>query len=219
MIWIPIEGFYRLGGHELWGTGEKFVAEIGEEIPDEHKQLSAVMLKFKSPMVGAMLGAKINNQGNVATLAFPIGTVMGDIFRKLGWMVRILEAVAYLVVFVAAGSILASIYNSMNERRREFAILRALGARRGTVFSVIVLEAGTIAALGAVAGFAVYAGVLGVAREVVQARAGVLLDLTVYHPVLVITPLAMIVLGALSGLLPAFKAYSTDVAETLVHGE
>jgi hypothetical protein len=42
-------------------------------------------------------------------------------------------------VVVAAGSILASIYNTMNERRREFAILRALGARRSTVFSAIVL--------------------------------------------------------------------------------
>jgi len=54
---------------------------------------------------------------------------------------------------VAVGSILASIYNSMNERRREIAILRALGARRTTIFSAIVLEAGAIAALGVVAGF------------------------------------------------------------------
>ena len=65
---------------------------------------------------------------------------MADLFEKIGWVNRILELVAYLVVVVAAGTILASLYNTMNERRREFAILRSLGARRSTVFSAIVPE-------------------------------------------------------------------------------
>ena len=50
-------------------------------------------------------------------------------------------------------SILASIYNSMNERRREIAILRALGAHRRIIFSAILLEAAAISTLGMVAGF------------------------------------------------------------------
>jgi putative ABC transport system permease protein len=79
---------------------------------------------------------------------------MADLFEKIGWVNRVLELVAYLVVVVAAGTILASLYNTMNERRREFAILRSLGARKGTVFSAIVLEAHH-AALGTLAGYLV----------------------------------------------------------------
>ena len=45
---------------------------------------------------------------------------------------------------------------------------------------------------------------------------GVVLDLMAWHPALVATPLGMTALGALAGLLPAFKAYSTDVASNLV---
>ena len=73
---------------------------------------------------------------------------------------RALEIVAWLVVLVATGSMLASIYNSMNERRRELAILRALGARRLTLLGAVVLEAASIAALGAVAGYGVYAAIV-----------------------------------------------------------
>ena len=62
---------------------------------------------------------------------------VSELFDKIGWFERVLALVSYLVTLVAAGSILASIYNSMNERRREIVILRALGARRTTVFSAI----------------------------------------------------------------------------------
>ena len=123
--------------------------------------------------------------------------------------------VAYLVVVVAAGSILASLYNTMNERRREFAILRALGARRLTVFSVILLEASTITALGALVGFAVYGSILAAAFVVIREQTGVVLDAFRWDPILWITPIGIIALGALAGLVPAFKAYRTDVATSL----
>ena len=215
VIWIPIEGFYRMSGHVLRGTGEIFQPKAGEEIPDEHKEVSAVMLKFKNPLGGFTLDQTINKQGKVATLAWPIGRVMAELFDKIGWVNKILTLVAYLVVVVAAGSILASIYNTMNERRREFAILRALGARRTTVFSTIVLEAASIAALGTLCGYAVYAAILFGASYLVRAQTGVVLDIMQFNSVLVLTPLAMIFLGALAGVIPALKAYSTDVATNL----
>jgi len=177
--------------------------------------VSAVMLKLKNPQSGFILDQTINKQGKVATLAWPIGRVMAELFDKIGWVNRILSVVAYLVVFIAAGSILASIYNTINERRREFAILRALGARRNTVFSMIVLEAASIAALGSACGYAVYAAILSVVAIAVRAQTGVVLDVLEFHPALLLTPAVMIILGALAGLIPALKAYSTDVATNL----
>jgi putative ABC transport system permease protein len=215
VIFLPLEGIFRMGGHVLRGSGEDFAATAGEAIPDEHKEVSAVLLRFSNPNVGFRLEQTVNRQGKEATLAFPVGQVMGEIFDKLGWVNRVLEVVAYLVVLVAAGSILASIYNTMNERRREFAILRALGARRRTVFGAIVLEAGTIAGLGALCGFAVYGAILFTAAEVVRQRTGVHLSATDFHPILVLAPAGMVLLGALAGVLPATVAYSTDVAENL----
>jgi putative ABC transport system permease protein len=215
VIWIPIEEFYRMSGHVLRGGGETYEPSAGEEIPDKHKEVSAVMLELKNPQSGFLLDQTINRQGKVATLAWPIGRVMAELFGKIGWVNNILTLVAYLVVVVAAGSILASIYNTMNERKREFAILRALGARRSTVFAAIVLESAAIAGIGTITGYLVYAAIMSTAAVIVRDQTGVALDVFRFQWVLVITPIVMILLGALAGVIPAVKAYSTDVATNL----
>jgi putative ABC transport system permease protein len=227
VVWIPIEGIFRMPGHVLRGSDptKEYEAKAGVEIPDSEKEVSAVMLKFTTPEAGMGLAQMINQQGRAATLAWPIDRVMLDLLDKIGWVDRVLALVAYLVVVVAAGSILASIYNTMNERRREFAILRALGARRSTVFAAIVFESGTIAALGSLAGFVVYGVVLSAAAVIIRAQTGVVLDVLQSAQVdlgggssvsiLVVGPLGMIAVGALAGVIPAIKAYSTDVAANL----
>lgn len=218
IIWIPIEGIFRMEGHKLYGAGDVFVAQDRVQIPDEHKEISAVMLKLGrgGPVPpGFALDQTINRQGKVATFAWPLAQVMAEIYNKLFWVADVLKLIASLVVAVAGASLLACIYNTMNERRREFAILRALGAGRSIVFSAIVLEAQSIALLGSLLGYGVYFLVLGYAVGLVEQKTGVLLDPTALHPVLVWGPLGMLGIGALAGLLPAWKAYSTDVARTL----
>lgn len=216
VIWIPIEGIFRMSGHQLRGSGETYVPARGEAIPDEHKEVSAVMLKLKSPQAGMLLDQEVNKQGKTATVAWPIGTVMADLFSKMGWVTRILQLVAYLVVVVAAASICAAIYNTINERRREFAILRALGARRATVHAAIVLESSVIAVIGSLVGYAVYAAILAGAAVVVRQQTGVVLEAWRSFPAeLWATPIVMTLLGAAAGAVPAMKAYATDVASNL----
>ncbi|QDV05351.1 outer membrane-specific lipoprotein transporter subunit LolC [Planctomycetes bacterium Poly30] len=213
VVWIPIEGIYRMEGHKV-AEGKETVERGAKLIPDEWKEVSAVMIKYHSIAAG-MFHKNDVDSGKLYTLAWPIADVMGGFFNKMGWITQILLYVAYLVVVVAAFGLLASIYNTMNERRREFAILRALGARKSTVFSVIVLEAATIAFLGSLLGYAVYLGILSVATVVIRDQTGVVMEAFAYHPALLWTPVGMVVIGAFAGVFPAFKAYSTDVARTL----
>jgi len=213
VVWIPIDGIFHMEGHVLRGSGEEHAPKPGEEIEDKDKEVSAVMLRLKGEAAGFALQLKAREKG--ATLAWPIARVMQDLFDKLFWFVRILEIVAYLVVVVSMAGILASLYNTMNERRREFAILRALGARRRTVFAAVVSEAATIAAAGALGGFLVHALVVAAAAHTLRTETGVVLDPLAYHPVLWAAPLGILALGALAGLLPATKAYRTDVAQNL----
>lgn len=216
VIWIPLEGILRMSGHVLRGAGQQYEAQAGQEIPDGHKEVSAVMLRLRTPQAGFALEQTINRQGRVATLAWPIGTIMADLFERFGWLTRVLELVAYLVMVVAAASILASIAHSLDERRREFAILRSLGARRRTVLGVILLEAGSLAAMGAVLGYLVYAAILLSVQQVVRDQTGVVLEIARWQAVLVTAPLMMIALGLAAGLVPAVRAYATDVASNLV---
>jgi putative ABC transport system permease protein len=199
VIWTPLEGVQTMSGHN----------------PAAATEVSAVLVQLRTPTAGFMLDLMYNKQGNRLTFAYPVGAIVGELFAKIGWFDRVLTLVAYLVALVATGSVLASIYASMNARRRDIAILRALGAHRRTVFGAVVTEAATIGALGAVGGFAVYFGLLAGVAQVIREQTGVALDLAVWEPVLWLCPLAMILLAAFGGIVPAVKAYRIPVAETI----
>jgi len=114
-----------------------------------------------------------------------------------------------------AASVLASIYNSMNARKRDIAILRALGARRRVVFGAVVAESACIGALGALAGFGVYIVLFASVAQIIRSQTGVVLSVSELHPVLVLAPAGLILLCALGGVIPALKAYRLPVAENL----
>lgn len=201
VIWIPLEGIQKMSGHD----------------PALATEVSAVLVKLKadSALAGFQMDLMYNRQGNRLTFAWPIATVMAELFDKIGWFNRVLALVSYLVAIVAAVSILAGIYNSMNERRREIAILRTLGARRATIFTCIVLEAASISTLGMLMGFAIYGVIFTTAAGIIRAQTGVVLDPLKFNPVMLWAPAVLIALGAVAGIIPAVKAYRTDIARNL----
>ena len=199
VVWIPLRGIQTMSGHD---------AKTATDI-------SAVLIQLRAPAAGFMLDTMYNKQGNKLTFAYPVGAIIAELFGKIAWFDQVLTLVAYLVALVAAGSVLTSIYNSMSARRRDLAILRALGARRRTIFGAVLAEAACIGVLGSVVGFAVYLGLFAGVSGVIRAQTGVVLDLWARHPVLWACPVAMIGLCALGGVVPAIKAYQTPVAETL----
>lgn len=199
VIWIPLAGLQNMTGHD----------------PNAANDVSAVLVKLRTAVAGKPLELLYNRQGNRLTFAWPIAEQVAYLFDRFGWFDQVLTLVAWLVALVATGSVLASIYNSMSARRRDLAILRALGARRATVFGAIVLEAAAIAALGMVIAYAIYFAVVSVVAAVIRAQTGVVLNPFAPDAVLLWAPAAMIALSALAGVVPAIKAYRTNVAEGL----
>ena len=200
VIWIPLEGLQNMKGHAAQAASE----------------ISSVLVKLRSAMAGKQLDTLYNKQGTRLTFAWPVAQVISQLFEKLGWFDRVLALIAWLVALVASASILVSLYNSMNERRREIAILRALGARRADIFGAVILESSAIATIGALAGFAVYFVIVSAAAAIIRAQVGVVINPWAGDAVLLWAPAGIIALGAFAGIVPAVKAYRTDVAENLV---
>lgn len=199
VIWIPLRGLQTMAGHDARAATD----------------VSAVLVQLRTPTAGFMMDMMYNKQGNKLTFAYPIGAIMAELFQKIGWFDKVLTLVAYLVAFVSASGVLVAIYNSLAARRRDIAILRALGAGRVMLFGVIVTEAAVIGALGMVAAFAVYFGITSGVAALIHAQTGVLLEVAKYNPVMLWAPVGMVILCAFCGLLPAWKAYQTDVAGNL----
>jgi len=199
VIWIPLKGLQNMPGHDK----------------SKATEISAILLQFKSAQQGAMYAEQVNAGTRDKTMAM-IAPEMTSFFQRFDWLRVVLGAMAILVALVGAGGILASLHNTMNERRREFAILRALGARRGTVFGAIILESLTIAILGVIIGFVFYAGFIAMSAHYIADMTGVVINPVETNVIMALAPAGILVLGTLAGILPAMKAYRTNVGENLV---
>ncbi|MCH8503501.1 MAG: FtsX-like permease family protein [Ectothiorhodospiraceae bacterium] len=128
-----------------------------------------------------------------------------DALRAFGWL---LIAAAGLGVFIA-------LYNTLQQRRYDLALMRTLGASRWKLVGHVLLEGLLLAGLGALLGIAaghVAAELLGNAFRQTQQ-----LELTgwIFYPQELWLMLLALAVGALAALIPAIQAYRTDIAQTL----
>jgi len=155
------------------------------------------------------------NQGIQAQAVNPIPTMRSLMDMFVGNVKLILLFMTGMIIIVSGVGIFVSIYNSMADRRREIAIMRALGANRQTVFSIILTESILLCFCGGVFGILLGHGLVFAAAPIVEAETGLLIDPFAFEPVeLVILPV-LLVLASLVGFIPGMTAYRTDVAETL----
>ena len=131
---------------------------------------------------------------------------------------KLFLAIAVLVTVVAAISILVSIYNSVSARLKEIAILRALGATRVKVLTLICIEAGLVGLIGGVLGM-VIGHLMGVGVSFyLQRLLGEGIDWLAVGRFEGLYLWIVVVLAILAGFVPAIKAYKTPVATNLVSG-
>jgi putative ABC transport system permease protein len=119
------------------------------------------------------------------------------------------------VVLVVGLYLFVTMYNATFERRREIATMRALGARRSTILGIVLLESCALATLGGLAGILGGHGAAYLGAALLAARGGPPTHAFAVSALQPVTFGAVIVLGALAGLLPAVLAYRTEVAENL----
>jgi putative ABC transport system permease protein len=218
-LYINLDSFYHIEGHEVRDSAKTGATQTGPQKKEEKDndpdpgQVSAVAVKLTSPVYALGLYREIND-GSDAMAAFPAVEVR-KLFSIVGNIDLILLAQAILIGIVAGVAIAVSIYNSMSERRREIAILRALGARRNVIFAIVVLEAVSICAVGAVLGIAGGHIIVAGTNTVLHRVSGFTVEPLSFQPVELFIIAGCILLGALSGIGPAARAYRTEVAEHL----
>ncbi len=222
-IFINIEGFYALANHakpvEGMNTTPAKEADHDhdhefEPLPEARRELTAILIKTASPMASLQL-PNLVNEGNVAQAVLPIREINGLFEIFVGPIELALLVLTVLIVIVSGIGILVSIYNSMNDRRREIAVMRALGARRGTIMTIVLLESILLSLGGGLAGWLLGHGLIAGMGPVIAARTGVGLGLAPFVPAELALIPGLIVLAALVGYLPALSAYRTDVARAL----
>ncbi|MEC7584476.1 MAG: ABC transporter permease [Planctomycetota bacterium] len=217
--------FLPLGTHLLIGGHEEGLFKV--EIPPGKNPDQAARMPVRADQIAftAIIADPLDHFGATilrrefgtrpdAQVAWP-QDVIPKFLAQIGNVADALEVVAWLVLVVAAIAIAVAIYNTMNERRREIAIMRSLGARRQQITAIIVGEAALISLFGAVVGVLVCHLAAFLLRGLVEDLTGVYLDWAAFASRELYLVLAVGVLGAAAGFLPALKGSFTQVADNL----
>jgi len=208
VIWVRIEDFLALRGHSGMHRG-------GPGARAEERAVSAILLKTASgsPVPNERLVQDIND--SLEAQAIRPMFVVTELFDLLGDVRRVLAWIGYLVITVAALSVTVSLFAAMSERRREFGILRAIGATRATLLGSVLLESVMVCVAGALLGMALAHGGAGLFAPVLEARGGIRVESFGLSATEAWVVPVLVLVGCAAGLLPALRAYRIDVAAAL----
>ena len=180
------------------------------------KAITAALVGVKSRLQVFGLQRWINEYPEEPLLAILPGVALQELWQIVGVAETALTGVSAMVVVTALIGMMAMILSSLNERRREMAIWRAMGARPATILGLLVLEAVLMAAIGAALGMAILYAVLALARPWVDAAFGLWLPLGLPGVREGWTLLAVIAAAAVASLLPALRAYRLSLADGMM---
>lgn len=148
------------------------------------------------------------------TVASP-STQVDALFGIVADLDAVFLALGAGILVSGAASVMLALWNSMELRRRQIAVLRVLGCSRPRILSLVLTESAAIGLLGAVAGVVVAVAGGDLAAELLARRTGVVIEPLLDARAAVIVTAATVVLAGLAGLAPAIRAYRTPVAEHL----
>jgi putative ABC transport system permease protein len=183
------------------------------QLREDEQEITALLIQYATPIAAATLPRMINST-SVLQAASP-AYESARLFRMLGVGLDVLRAFALVLVAAAGLSIFIALYNAMEERRYDLAVMRMLGASPGKLVRLVLLEALVLALAGALIGL-----VLGhLLAEVVGAMLAAAQQPAVTGAAWLPGELWLVALaagvGLLAGLVPAWRAYRTDIATTL----
>ena len=187
-----------------------------DEISEEGKEITAVLIKFKNKM-GFVLWPRLIAQNTDMQAASP-AVEINRLFSLFGIGLQALQYLAYGIMLISGISIFIALYNTLKERKYEFALMRVSGASRTQLLGLVLFESLLLCITGFVLGTIVgRVGLLWISSTTEQdykmtfdpfafalEKEGVLFLVTIF-------------VGIIAALIPAIKAYRLNISKTLAN--
>ncbi|MDA0149909.1 ABC transporter permease [Vibrio sp. LaRot3] len=179
----------------------------------EPQQITAMLVGLKSKIQTFALQRQINTYPKEPLSAILPGVALHELWGMMSVAEQALMAVSIFVVAAGLLGMLSSLLTSLQERRREMAILRAMGARPRHVFSLLILEASALTAVGILVGTLCLYGLLAAIGPIIAQNYGIQL------PLIGLSQYELLLLGAVQlsgtviGIIPAIRAYKQSLSD------
>lgn len=175
-LYIGLEGMEAL--HIDWQNGAMPTANqviSQDSISKENLKVQSITAFFvgaKSRIETLKLQREINNYKPEPLLAIIPGVVLSELWQGLSFVEGVLRVISWMVVVVGFLAMLIALTTTLNERRREMAILRAVGANSSQIVGLLVFESSVLSFLGVCLGTFLSVALVVVAGPWVQNQFG-----------------------------------------------
>lgn len=197
---------------KMHGIDDKEINHSETEVDTHDTQITALLIQYRSPMSVVLFPRMVNETTNMQA-ASP-ARESARLFSLVGVGVNTLKWFAILIMLIAIVSVFISLYNSLKERKYDLAVMRTLGASKGELFIIIILEGIILTFIGSMVGLALGHTVLqliGNNQDSTQAR----LTGWSFLPQEIYLLIIGFATGVLAAVIPAVQAYQSDISRTL----
>ncbi len=203
--------------HVGWESGAHLGNSPSKEQLEQHnfqpKQITAMLIGLKSRIQTFALQREINNYRQEPLSAIMPGVALQELWGMMSMAEQALMAVSVFVVAAGLLGMLSSLLTSLQERRREMAILRAMGAQPKHIFALLISEATTLTFIGICVGLAGLYSLLALAQPFIAQHYGIQITLSTLSSyewqLLAYVQLA----GIIIGVIPALRAYRQSLSD------
>lgn len=168
--------------------------------------ITSFFLRTKSRIETLRLQRNINNYESEPLLAIVPGATLADLWRGLSQIDTVLKVISLMVLFVGLAAMISTILAGLNERRREMAILRSLGAGPKRLTTLLVFESFLLTGLAILTGIALNIGTFSLLSGWLESQFGFYIAGQIFSAVDYIYLVLIWVAGTLVGFIPAIKA-------------
>jgi putative ABC transport system permease protein len=202
-----------VGGAKL--PGRSITAEQARKLDLSPKQVTALLLGLKSKTAIFQVQRQINNYRQEPLMAVLPGVALTELWGIIGVAENALLLISACVVLVGLFGLLTVMLASLNERRREMAILRSLGARPWHVFALILGEALCMSLLGIGLGVLLLHLLLALLQPVLLSQFGLHIGIGSPSGRELLLLGSVLLASLIAGLIPALRAYWSALSDGL----
>ncbi|KPH89881.1 MULTISPECIES: ABC transporter permease [Pseudoalteromonas] len=177
------------------------------------KQITAFLMGFDSPLYTLQIRRNINQFKPEPLLAIMPTVTLKELWEMLAIIEKILLLFSFVVVIISLLGMLTTLLANLNQRRRELAILRSVGARPWQLFSLISIESLLTTFLGCLVGCTLFYALMGTTAGYLQSQAGVSINISMLSDYELTLIGVIMAAGFIIGLIPATRAYFYSLSD------
>lgn len=213
---VPLEGIEAI--HIDWNNGAPvpgilLSGDMAKKMDLTPKSITAFFVGLKSRIAAFGVQRFVNRYPKESLLAILPGASLQELWDLIGVAERALLTVSGFVVVVGLSGMLIALMTSLNERRREMAILRSVGARPLHVFSLIVGESAILTLAGVAMGIGLLYLLLAIAQPVILSKFGFYVPIGGLSGHELILMAVVCMAGFFIGIIPGYRIYRYSLAD------